>query len=550
MNPAIISEYEGLQKPSEQEKFMLQPRRKRITRLAITCTAVTAMVAGTTTLATAGSFTGPSTKVPSYLIPSATGVDLTSLLTVGDKAAGNGYKMVGIPDGLGAYKQGNNTIVLMNHELGADKGIVRAHGQEGSFVSKYVISPNGKVISGSDLIQTVNHYNYANSSYSATPGNIPGGTTPFDARFGRFCSSTLSEANQFFNSASGKGTRDRLYFANEEQGNESRVFGVTMNGTAVQLPRLGLFSWENTIPAPNTSDTTTVIGTEDGSAGQVWVYAGTKQRGARGRTVFDKAGLTNGTNHVVAISDGAGGHYATDAAFRAAKNKGDSVAFDLAEVDWNQSGADQNADAASAGTALNRVEDGAWDPQNPNDFYFLTTDGGEGSGNEGGGGGLWRMSFADIENPAAGGTITLLLDGTESIALNKPDNMVIDSRGNLLIQEDPGNVNPIARIVAYRISDGAMGAVATFDPNLFTPGASNFLTKDEESSGIIDMESLGYPAGTFFLDAQVHTSTGLPADPSPTSDNAGTVDEFVEHGQLLKMFISDFSNVYTIFPNV
>jgi hypothetical protein len=160
------------------------------------------------------------------------------------------------------------------------------------------------------------------------------------------------------------------------------------------------------------------------------------------------------------------------------------------------------------------------------------------------------MRFADIEDPTAGGTITLLLDGKESIALNKPDNMVIDTRGNLLIQEDPGNVNPIARIVAYRISDGAMGAVATFDPNLFTPGASNFLTKDEESSGIIDMESLGYPAGTFFLDAQVHTSTGLPADPSPASDNAGTVDEFVEHGQLLKMFISDFSNVYTIFPNV
>ena len=41
--------------------------------------------------------------------------------------------------------------------------------------------------------------------------------------------------------------------------------------------------------------------------------------------------------------------------------------------------------------------------------------------------------------------------------------MTIDTHGNLLIQEDPGNVNHLARIVAYRISDGALGVVARFD---------------------------------------------------------------------------------------
>ena len=524
--------------------------RRRLPRVAISCAALTAIIAGTTSLADAGSFTGPSTTVAPYLQPSADGVDITSLLTVGDQGARNGYKMVGIPDGLGAYKQGSNTIVLMNHELNNDKGIVRAHGQEGSFVSRYEIKPNGKVLNGKDLIQSVRHFNYATGRYASTPGLIPGTQNSFGARFARFCSSTLSEASQFFNATSTKGTNDRIYFANEESGDNSRVFGVTMGGTAQQLPRLGLFSWENTIPAFNTTDTTTVIGTEDGSAGQVWVYAGTKLSPGRSRNVFDKAGLTNGTNHVVAISNGSGGHFATDAAFRAAKDKGDSVSFSLAEVDWNQSGTAQNSAAASVGTALNRVEDGTWDPQNPNDFYFVTTDGGQGIGNEGGGGGLWRMRFTDIENPTAGGTITLLLDGTESIALNKPDNLVIDSRGNLLIQEDPGGVNAIARIVAYRISDGALGEVATFDPDLFNPTSANFLTNDEESSGIIDMESLGYPVGTFFFDAQVHTSGGLPADPSPSADNAGTVDEFVERGQLLKLFVADFSNVYDIFPNI
>lgn len=29
------------------------------------------------------------------------------------------------------------------------------------------------------------------------------------------------------------------------------------------------------------------------------------------------------------------------------------------------------------GLTLNRIEDGAWDPSNPNDFYFLTTEGGD-----------------------------------------------------------------------------------------------------------------------------------------------------------------------------
>ena len=52
--------------------------------------------------------------------------------------------------------------------------------------------------------------------------------------------------------------------------------------------------------------------------------------------------------------------------------------------------------------------------------------------------------------------------------MNKPDNMAIDTHGNLLIQEDPGNVNHLARIVAYRISDGALGVVARFDPALFS----------------------------------------------------------------------------------
>ncbi len=139
-----------------------------------------------------------------------------------------------------------------------------------------------------------------------------------------------------------------------------------------------------------------------------------------------------------------------------------------------------------------------------------------------------------------------MLDGSEAINLVKPDNLTIDGHGNILLQEDPGNVDAVARIAAYRISDGALGQVATFDPALFAPGAPGFVTKDEESSGVIDLEPLGYPAGTFLFDAQAHTAAGLPVDPNPAADDPATADEYVERGQLLKLRIPSFRSVYTI----
>jgi hypothetical protein len=87
----------------------------------------------------AGSFTGPSSSQSPYVTPTLPSVDVTSILTVGD-TVGN-YAMVGIPDGLGAYDNGNGTFsVLMNHELGAAVGAVRAHGSVGAFVSEWVIN--------------------------------------------------------------------------------------------------------------------------------------------------------------------------------------------------------------------------------------------------------------------------------------------------------------------------------------------------------------------------------------------------------------------------
>ena len=118
--------------------------------------------------------------------------------------------------------------------------------------------------------------------------------------------------------------------------------------------------------------------------------------------------------------------------------------------------------------------------------------------------------------------------------------------GNLLIQEDPGGNDHVARIVAYRIADGALGVVARFDEGLFgvtnpagtTPDARAVLTTDEESSGIVDTADL-FGKGTFLFDAQVHTKKNLPAGTGP-----GTVEELVENGQLLLLKVTDWKAVY------
>ena len=317
----------------------------------------------------------------------------------------------------------------------------------------------------------------------------------------------------------------QIYFANEELDPDGRVFGVLLDGESQQLPRLGLFAHENTKPAYNRSDTTLAIGTEDTAHGQVHVYAGAKQADGN---AFDRAGLTNGTRHVLDLVDE---NVSSDGDFRAEYGKGRPVEFDLAEVDWDRSGPGQNDEAQEKGLTLSRIEDGAWDPRRPESFYFTTTAGGNGATPGRDGGGLWRLIFDDIEQPRRGGTIELLLDGSEAPHLNGPDNLDIDARGNLLIQEDPDENPHLARVVAYDIATGARGVLAGFDPDLFGADSANLITVDEESSGIIDADQVIGP-GWFLLDAQVHERSQDP-------DN-------VEFGQLLAMKVDSFRDVYDI----
>jgi len=143
--------------------------------------------------------TGPTTSQTPYLLPTVPNASFTSILTAGE-AVGN-YTMCGTPDGLGAFDNGNGTFtLLMNHEFGNTLGAVRAHGQNGAFVSKWIINKNNlSVVSGSDLIQNVKLWN--GSGYAINTTTL--------AAFGRFCSADLPAPSAFYNIVTGKGTTEK-----------------------------------------------------------------------------------------------------------------------------------------------------------------------------------------------------------------------------------------------------------------------------------------------------------------------------------------------------
>jgi hypothetical protein len=98
------------------------------------------------------------------------------------------------------------------------------------------------------------------------------------------------------------GTTAPIFLTGEEGGDESRIFGLnTATGELVQLPALGLGAVENVSVAPKTGTTTVAMIGEDGEVAdsQLFMYKGTKKTTG---TWYERAGLTNGANHVANIS--------------------------------------------------------------------------------------------------------------------------------------------------------------------------------------------------------------------------------------------------------
>jgi secreted PhoX family phosphatase len=474
----------------------MRKRTLLVSLLVFGAVSAAAIAAGTTV-------TGPSSTQPPYVIPSQDGVKTVSLLTVGDSV--DGYRLVGIPDGLGAYESRPGTFtVLLNHELGQTQGVVRDHGATGAFVSRWVIEEDGlAVASGRDHVVRVATWNSVTSTF-----NPPGK----GVALGRLCSANLAPQSAFYDKRSKTGYKPPLFLSGEEVGNEGRAFAHAEGGISWVLPSLGKFSWENAVANPATGRKTVVVGTDDSTPGQVYVYVGEKQ--ATGNPA-ERAGLTGGRLFGIKVPGVALEPVNTGVASGTA-----FTAADLGDVK-NLTGAQIEAASDAAGvTEWNRPEDASWDPEHPNDLYFAITASFTTQSK------LYRLRFSDPANPSAGGKVDQLLTGLETGGtperFHMLDNITVDGRGNVLLQEDPGGQEYLARIWQYAIKDDSLTELATFDPARFTTGKPGFITNDEESSGIIDAEKI-LGRGWYLFDAQVHK-----ANPDP---------ELVEHGQLLALFV-------------
>jgi uncharacterized protein DUF839 len=486
-----------------------------------------------TAIAAPGAETGPSSSQSPYLIRTTPGIVTKSILTTGDSVnlKPNGtdpYRMVGIPDGLGAFDNGDGTFtVLMNHELSTSQGIARAHGAQGAFVSKWTIRKSDlTVLHGEDLIQRLHTWNGSDwviSNTNAAPAQI-----------NRLCSADLAPISAFYNADTGKGYNGRIFLDGEEGTDVGRPFAhVVATGDSWELtPWVGNVAYENLLANPSTGDDTVVMTTDDGSAAagnQVYLYLGTKKDTGN---PAQKAGLTNGKLYGLKVDGVAQWEY-----LKTNWTVGEQHPVEFVDVSGNPGSATQlEADSQAGGvTNFQRPEDGSWDPNNPNDFYFVTTSslGPIPAENRTGQTRLWRVRFEDPADPSAGATIKLLVSGpvgtadssggTQSADSPGPqmfDNITVNRQGQVILLEDVGGNAYLGGVWVYNIGTGSLTKVARHDPDRFTPGVPGFLTKDEEASGVIPAPFLG--KGWYLVDVQAHYTIG---------------GELVQGGQLLALMI-------------
>jgi hypothetical protein len=255
------------------------------------------------------------------------------------------------------------------------------------------------------------------------------------------------------------------------------------------------------------------------------IYVGTKQNTG---TEVEKAGLMNGTlKHIFVTGNAAEIANTTTRA----TNITNGTRFTL---------------NATSSTVFSRPEDGAWNPNNPNEFYFVTTDVldtvADGLGAATGQTRLWRLTFDDITNPDAGGKIDILINGRTvgGEKVNMFDNITVNAQsGHILIQEDVGGAAHNGKVWEYDPVADTLVKILKHDPARFgdrtggvTTAATAPFNNDEETSGIIDITAImansglhrGYAGESWYISSdQAHYTNSI----TPTQVEGGQI--FVLH---------------------
>jgi Bacterial protein of unknown function (DUF839) len=494
-----------------------------------------------------------ATSVKPYVEPVGSEYDVDALFSVNDRvpetsSPGLRYRMIGIPDGLGAHPNGDGTSTLfMNHELGfaaTSSPVVDTTGtpvgpeDRGAIVSKWTLDANGNPIKGERAYDVIFEENQL-----LGPAPDSSNVAQMPRQFGRFCSGDLAGPPDGFS--------EWIYFANEEVQNPAESFdgkgGVAVaivENALYTLPKLGRFAWENTVVQPTPGNRTVIMGMEDGPAtldpavanSQVYMYVGTKET-SDGASILRRNGLDNGDLYVLAPADPATRTEAQftsgaiDVEWRLIPNAGDLTESQLETA----------SDAAGAFTFA-RPEDGAFNKRDRAEYFFVTTGDAAVASNR-----LGRVYSLRLNpgNPTQPATLTLVVNADQVIGPTRdtvisPDN-VDTSLDYLMINEDGTSAsrpvmaskNRDGSIWRFDITNDKVGIdassatrVAQLDPpgrNAADPPISPGVW---ETSGIIDASALFGP-DTWLSDVQAHPPTSVP---SP-----GTVED----GQLFRLRPAD-----------
>lgn len=410
--------------------------------------AVFAIATAATAVATVGAGNEPGfdTGRPAQLVPEpGSGTFIDPILSTGDVVGG--YQMSGIPDGLGAYKDGqNNMVVMMNHEMG--KTFPGVPPGVDARISKLTINRKTRTV--------------LEGSYAFT------GAEGFE----RFCASTLEEIN---------GTP--YYFTGEE----AVGVGVGHDGSSIvmnaetgqwwETKHFGHANHENVVPVERLSKFMVVTTDDDFVVG---------------RPAYLLAYIADSFEAAVSGDPARGSLYVWKADNPAIVDiaKGTTIPGEFVPLSQAENATSTTLKAAATlkqGYKFARLEDAATAQQRPGRLYF--TDTGKNGGNTVTGA-MYQLDIDPADPTQA--SLTLLLDGDAGDTINRPDNLDT-SPHSVVIQEDGGQ----NRVLVYDIKTGDVRIVARTPNSLW------------ESSGVLNAQTL-LGQGWWLMDVQAHPPTTPP----------------------------------------
>ena len=504
----------------------------------------------------------------SYMTPLIGGVTFTPLINSGDFLFDDTFE--GLPDGIGVVRGPGTTPtyvdLYVNHEqshvpFGLNANSVYADGlgindPHDSSVTRVRLDVATRAITDMEVV-------------------LPG-----SAGFIRFCSSTI---------VTGNGFAHPMLFTNEESNDvlpvpANATYGAdpsvapnrqagytvvldTVTGEYKPIPGMGRHNHENQVLVPGgwKNRLAFLSGDDTFSApsSQLYMYL-----------AHNAADVLNDNGHLYALRVTAadGVNVAAGSAFNGANDYLDLSANETFSGRFIEVPDDiaRGTTSALPQTGLEnwsnennifqfiRVEDIAYDPDNPRTVYFADTGAGVAAnattgrmspGSSGQRGRVFKMVLNE-KDPRIVDSLTIFADGNSGLsAFNRPDNIEV-GHNSIMIQEDASN----SRLWMYSFATGLWTAIAKVDTN--TTDSTN---DPGENSGIIDMSaSLG--AGWWALDVQAHQDTnvaiptihpdqylnqtfytwdGGPVPPGPVIPPGGDQYRYHrENGQLLLMYLA------------